>query len=392
MADSDDNEQSIAEETVIGKYTAAAEIANRVVKLVAAKCVDGASCREVADYGDKLIAEECTKVFKKEKDLKRGIAFPTCLSVNNCICHFSPIWSEPDYTIKEDDMVKIDLGAHIDGYISVVAHTIVVGASAEKKVTGRKADVFLAAYYASEAALRLLKPKTDTYSITDIVQKTCKEFDCKPIEGMLSHQLLRFKIDGQKTIIQNPSEAQRKEHEKFEIEENEVYAMDVLVSTGAGVGREMDARVSVLKKTEEVYQLKLKASRTFYAEVGQKFGSMPFNLRNFDDEKKAKMGVVECVNHKLLSPFQVLYEKPGEYVAQFKFTVLVTPNGSSKITGLPFDESLFASDHAIQDEGIQALLKQKTGKKRKKTTSKSNAPPVVEKMEVDSAEPAPVVC
>jgi len=259
-------------------------------------------------------------------------------------------------------------------------------------VTGRKADVFLAAYYASEAALRLLKPKTDTYSITDIVQKTCKEFDCKPIEGMLSHQLLRFKIDGQKTIIQNPSEAQRKEHEKFEIEENEVYAMDVLVSTGAGVGREMDARVSVLKKTEEVYQLKLKASRTFYAEVGQKFGSMPFNLRNFDDEKKAKMGVVECVNHKLLSPFQVLYEKPGEYVAQFKFTVLVTPNGSSKITGLPFDESLFASDHAIQDEGIQALLKQKTGKKRKKTTSKSNAPPVVEKMEVDSAEPAPVVC
>jgi len=138
MADSDDNEQSIAEETVIGKYTAAAEIANRVVKLVAAKCVDGASCREVADYGDKLIAEECTKVFKKEKDLKRGIAFPTCLSVNNCICHFSPIWSEPDYTIKEDDMVKIDLGAHIDGYISVVAHTIVVGASAEKKSDGQE--------------------------------------------------------------------------------------------------------------------------------------------------------------------------------------------------------------------------------------------------------------
>jgi len=38
---------------------------------------------------------------------------------------------------------------------------------------------------------------------------------------------------------------------------------------------------------------------------------MPFNLRNFEDEKKAKMGVMECVNHKLIEPFQVLFEKTG---------------------------------------------------------------------------------
>ena len=49
---------------------------------------------------------------------------------------------------------------------------------------------------------------------------------------MLSHQLEKDRIDGEKTIIQNPSEAQRKEHEKFDFELNEVYAMDVLVSTG----------------------------------------------------------------------------------------------------------------------------------------------------------------
>lgn len=40
---------------------------------------------------------------------------------------------------------------------------------------------------------------------------------------------------------------------------------------------------------------------------------MPFNLRNFEDEKKAKMGVMECVNHKLIEPFQVLFEKTGNY-------------------------------------------------------------------------------
>lgn len=48
------------------------------------------------------------------------------------------------------------MGCHIDGFIAVVAHTLIV--SPKGKVTGRKADVCLAAHYASEAALRLVKP------------------------------------------------------------------------------------------------------------------------------------------------------------------------------------------------------------------------------------------
>ena len=76
----------------------------------------------------------------------------------------------------------------------------------------------------------------------------------------------------------------------------------------------MDTRVSVYKKTDEMYQLKLKASRTFYFEVRDKHGSMPFTLRSFADEKKARMGVNECVSHKLIEPFHVLYEKPSKFV------------------------------------------------------------------------------
>ena len=52
---------------------------------------------------------------------------------------------------------------------------------------------------------------------------------------MLSHQLKQFEIDGEKSIIQNPNEVQRKEHEKSTFELHEVYAIDVLVSTGEGV-------------------------------------------------------------------------------------------------------------------------------------------------------------
>merc|ERR1719187_3186909 len=135
--------------------------------------------------GDQRLGEETSKAFKKDKKLVKGIAFPTCISVNNCICHYSPQNTEPDTTFGDGDMVKIDMGAHIDGFIAVVAHTLAIG-----------------------AALRLVKPGNETYEVTETVSKIGEAFDCKPVEGMLSHQLEQNRIDGEKTIIQNPSEAQ----------------------------------------------------------------------------------------------------------------------------------------------------------------------------------------
>ncbi len=72
-------------------------------------------------------------------------------------------------------------------------------------------------------------------AVTNAVQTIAESYKCKPIEGMLSHQLKQFEIDGEKSIIQNPNEVQRKEHEKSTFELHEVYAIDVLVSTGEGV-------------------------------------------------------------------------------------------------------------------------------------------------------------
>ncbi|GLH07213.1 Proliferation-associated protein 2G4 [Gryllus bimaculatus] len=389
MADREDAEKTIAEDLVVTKYKMAGDIVNRVLKQVIDKCVAGASVREICEFGDSVLTEETSKVFKKEKELKKGIAFPTSVSVNNCICHFSPSASEPDYTLKDEDVVKVDLGAHIDGFIAVVAHTVVIGASSENRVKGRRADAVLAAHFASEAALRLLKPGNETYTITDAVQKVAESFKCKPIEGMLSHQLKQFKIDGEKTIIQNPTDAQKKEHEKFEFATHEVYAMDVLISTGEGVGREIDTRVTIYKKTDETYQLKLKASRAFYSEVTHKHGSMPFNLRGFEDVTKARMGVVECVNHKLIEPFQVLYERNGEIVAHFKFTVLLMPNGPHRITGLPFEPELYSSEHEITDPDLKSLLNTSANPKAAKKKKKKAERAVVNEtaMEVDDLQP-----
>lgn len=373
MADDKEvTEKTIAEDLVVTKYKLAGEIVNRTLNTLIESVKVGVGVKELCDKGDALLLEETGKVFKKEKDLKKGIAFPTCLSVNNCICHFSPTKNDPDYLLKEDDVVKIDLGAHIDGFIAVAAHTVVATSDASKSISGRKADTILAAYWAGQAALRLLKPGLGNYAVTETVHKVAESFKCKPIEGMLSHQLKQFKIDGEKTIIQNPNEAQRKEHEKCEFELHEVYAIDVLVSSGEGIGREKDTKVSIYKKTEENYQLKLKASRALLTEVKNKHGSMPFNLRHFEEETKARMGVVECVSHKMIEPFQVLYEKPSEVVAQFKYTVLLMPSGINLVTGLPFKMEKYQSEHSITDPELKELVTSDI-KPSKNAKSKSKA-------------------
>jgi len=366
---------TIADDLVVTKYKMAAEIVNKVLKELVDASKLSASVRDLCILGDKRLAEETSKAFKKDKKLTKGIAFPTCVSVNNCICHFSPLTSEPDVILADGDMVKIDMGAHIDGFIAVVAHTVVVGATVDNPVTGSKADALMAAHLASEAALRLAKPGNETYEITETVSKVGEAFECKPVEGMLSHQLEQNRIDGEKTIIQNPSEPQRKEHDKFEFALHEVYAIDVLISSGDGQGREKDAKITVYKKTDDTYMLKMKTSREFYSKVSKQFGTMPFNLRSMEDEKKARMGVVECVTHKLIEPFQVLFDKEGACVAQYKFTVLLMPNGPHKITGLPFDDAICKSEKSIQDEEILKLLKTsanpKAAKKKKKAAEKA---------------------
>merc|ERR1712029_887047 len=368
MGDSGTEEQlpTIADDLVVTKYKMAAEIVNGVLKETMAKCVAGASVQELCCFADSKIVELTSAVYKKEKDMKKGISFPCCISVNNCICHFSPTTNN-----KQED---------VDGFIAVVAHTVVVPGGdnkGDKIAEGRKADAILAAHYASEAALRLVKPGQETYTVTDTVQKIADSYNCKPIEGMLSHQLEQNIIDGRKTIIQNPTDAQRKEHEKYEFETHEVYAVDVLITSGEGHGREKDAKVSFYKKTGNTYLLKMKNSRDLYSKVTTKFGSMPFNLRSLDDLARAKMGVVECVNHEILEPFQVLYEREGEYVAEFKFTVLLMPNGPLKITGAVFDPETCTTENKIENEEILSLLKtstkRKAAKKKKRAAEKAVA-------------------
>ena len=198
---------TIASDAVVNKYKVAGEIANAALEAVLKEVKAGASTLKLCHLGDKIIAEKTSALFKKQKQLKKGLAWPTCISVNNIICHYSPLDSFKDIiVIKEGDMVKVETGAHIDGFPAFSAHTVVVGATKDNKVTGRKADVMHAAYNGVQICLRMLKPGTSNREITKILQKTTQAYKCVPIQNMASYNLEKDVVEGQKSILQNPHE------------------------------------------------------------------------------------------------------------------------------------------------------------------------------------------
>lgn len=85
-------------------------------------CVDGADIYTICQTVDQFTEDELKKVFngKKTKKTERGIAFPTCVSVNNIVGHYSPLATE-SVPLKEGDVVKIITGAHLDGYAANTA-------------------------------------------------------------------------------------------------------------------------------------------------------------------------------------------------------------------------------------------------------------------------------
>ncbi|EIW84328.1 proliferation-associated protein 1 [Coniophora puteana RWD-64-598 SS2] len=369
--------QRLISEADLTKYKTAGDITNDVMKKLIELAVEGAKVLDICVEGDKLIEEATAGVFNKAvKGVKvqKGSAFPTCVSVNNCVSHFSPLASDPlsSQTLAKGDVVKIHTGAHIDGFASIAAETIVVGASVADPITGPRANALKAAWTAAEAAMRLIKVGNKNWAVTDAIDKVAKAFDCKPIEGMLSCQQTQNVIDGKKRIIQNPSTQQRSDTETVTFAEDEVYGIDVLISTHEdGKSRVEDQRTSVYQKEGAVtYQLKMKNSRAVFSEVQKKAGAFPFTVRVLEDEKRARLGLQEAVQHGLIKPYDTVYAPANAFVAAFHFTIALLPSGPLMLTHPPiwYKPELVRTEKELEDEELKELLAKpvKESKKNKK--------------------------
>lgn len=114
----------------------------------------------------------------------------------------------------------------------------------------------------------------------------------------------------------------------------------------------------------------MKSARAFFVEVNKRFPTLPFSLRAITDQTAAKVGVRECINHDMLVPYAVLTERPGEFVAQFKATVVVQPRSTAVIAGgAPLDTARYSSEHSVQDAELVELLAKDLWKKPKKNAA-----------------------
>ena len=271
-----------------------------------------------------------------------GISHPTTISPSSYVTPYTPLSAdveEASATIKADEVVKIQLGAQIDGFGTIVCDTVIIPSDKNKDgiISGREADLLLATYYANEVFLRLMLPpgllasgsdeekkkaaaeKPPTQSkITQLLEKVVKSYGCNLVESTTSWLFDRNEIEGKKRIVLAPSEGSKGEGIP---EVGEVWGVEMGVSLGTGKIKTLDNRPTLHRRTAVTYQLKRPSSRQTLSEIVKKFGTFPFSLRQLDDERAAKIGVVECVRSNVLRQYEVVADKDAVAVARMLTTI-----------------------------------------------------------------------
>ena len=123
-------------------YIRAGKIAAQVINEAAGKVVEGAKLLDVAGFVDERTVE-----------LGALPAFPVNLSINEIAAHYTPGLND-ESVFSKGDLVKLDVGVHIEGYPSDTAVTVLVGGSDGSPEAERKLSMMKAAEEALSAAIK----------------------------------------------------------------------------------------------------------------------------------------------------------------------------------------------------------------------------------------------
>lgn len=246
--------------------------------------------------------------------------------------------AEAAVVLKEGEAIKIQLGAQIDGFGTIVCDTIIIpSADAGDEITGRNADLLLATHYANELLLRLMMPpgllatgtdeekakaargKVPSQSqITSLLEKVAKSYECNIVEHTTSWLFERNEIEGKKKIILAPGDGTKGDGVP---EIGDVWGVEMGVSMGSGKIKNFENRTTLHRRTALTYALKRPSSKKILTEVVKKFGTFPFSLRQLEDERDAKVGVVECVRGNVFRQYEVVGDKDNEPVGRLLTTI-----------------------------------------------------------------------
>jgi methionyl aminopeptidase len=120
-----------------------------------------------------------------------GIAFPCNISINNEAAHYTSPYADSK-VFPDKGLVKIDIGAHVNGYISDTAITVDLDGSYEKFISAAKD--------ALEAAIETVRPGAKLGDVGKSIERTIKGYGLKPIHQLSGHQLKPWNLHAGKNV------------------------------------------------------------------------------------------------------------------------------------------------------------------------------------------------
>jgi len=264
-----------------------------------------------------------SEIEAKIEELEGFCAFPANICINNIAAHYTSPIKDDGLEINEGDLVKIDLGVHIDGYLVDTAFS--VNFSEEESLQ----NIIQATEVAIGAAKMIAKPKTNTRDIGKKIEEIIKGFKYNPIRELGGHQIERWTVHGEKQLPELGSQG------GDVMEVGEVFAIEIFASTGEGsVHNTQYSYIYELNPYAGRVPLRRKTSKQLLGFINKNYNTLPFAERWLAEEFRLGVGfgLQELIQQGKLQVHYVLAEKKGINIAQIEETILITEDGFEQLT------------------------------------------------------------
>ena len=267
------------------------------------------------DWIGKTVFEICEHVESEIRKRGAKCAFPVNTSINEVAAHYTAEPNDP-ITIKNDDLVKIDLGAQINGYIADTAVTVCYNAEFDSLVQ--------AAELSLSNAMSMIKVGVKSSDVGRTIEKTIKQMGFLPIANLSVHSLDQYTIHAGKSVPNIWSIG------SFTFNENQAFACEPFVTTGEGLGFVHEGKVKNIFALSSRKKTKDKDADKMLDYIWQNFNLLPFALRwltNEWEEKEARRLLEILVKKKAVHAYPILVEGNGQRVTQAEHTFIPNETG-----------------------------------------------------------------
>jgi len=283
----------------------------------------GAIARDVREWSKSLVKpgaklfDIADKIESRIKDAGAGLAFPVNVCVNDITAHYTPKAGEEN-VLGESDLVSVDLGVHVDGFIADTAYSLDFSGEYGRMLEANEASL--------TEALKLIKPGVSVSAIGEAVQKIITDAGYKPIENLTGHEIKQYNLHAGLSIPNIPVPYD------WKIQEDMALAIEPFATDGYG-------RV-VESKRVEIYSLlspkptRMREARLLLSEVSER-EALPFAARWYAEKinpMKLYLILNDMTGKEILKSYPALHEREGGRVSQFEHTVVVTGDGCEVTT------------------------------------------------------------